>query len=91
MPGWCMSYQYTEYDEVVFMRNTETIDAFSSHVLPTKVKKAYMGECINIMTQALQIADGSLPQGLTIQNAYTELQGGSKNVGMVVRNSTTYP
>ena len=61
------------YNEVVFMRSMETIDAFSSHVLPTKMKKAYMGEHINIMTQALQITDGSLPQGLTIQNAYTEL------------------
>ena len=69
----------------------ETIDAFSSCVLPTKVEKAYTGECINVMTQALQIADGSLPQGLTIQNAYTELQKGSKNVVVVVRNSTAYP
>ena len=79
------------YDEVVFMRNMETIDTFSSCVLPTKAEKAYMGECINVMTQALQIEDGSLPQGLTIQNAYTELQKGSKNIVMVVRNSMAYP
>ena len=57
------------YDEVVFMSNTETIDAFSSHVLPAKAEKAYMGEHINITTQVLQIADGSLPQGHTVQNA----------------------
>ena len=74
------------YDEVVFTRNTETIDAFSSHVLPAKAEKAYMGEHINIIMQALWIADGSLLQGLTIQNAYMELQRGSKNVVMVVRN-----
>ena len=43
------------------------------------------------MTQVLQIADGSLPQGLTIQNAYTELQRGSKNVVVVIRNNTAYP
>ena len=61
------------YNEVVFMRNTETIGTFSSHVLPTKAEKAYMGECINIMTQAQWIADGSLPQGLTMQNVYMEL------------------
>ena len=67
------------------------MDAYSSHVLPAKAEKAYMGECINIMTQALQIADGSLPPGLTIQNMYTELQRGSKNEVMVVRNSTAYP
>ena len=78
-------------DKVVYTRNTETIDAFSSHVLPTKVEKAYMDEHINIIMQALQMTDGSLPQGLTIQNAYTELQRGSKNVVMVVSNSTAYP
>ena len=43
------------------------------------------------MTQALQTEDGSLPQGLTLQNVYTELQKGSKNVVMVVRNSMAYP
>ena len=40
------------------------------------------------MTQALQTEDGSLLQGLTIQNAYTELRKGSKNIVVVVRNST---
>ena len=79
------------YDEVVFMRSMETIEAFSSHVISINVEKAYTGECINIMTQALQTEDGSLPQGLTIQNAYTELWKGSKNIVMVVRNSTIYP
>ena len=53
--------------------------------------KAYTWECINVMTQALQTKDGSLPQGLSVQNAYTELQKGSKNIVMVVRNSTAYP
>ena len=28
------------YDEVVVTRNTETIDAFSSHVIPVKVEKS---------------------------------------------------
>ena len=50
-----------------------------------------MGECINVMTQALLTKDGSLPQGLTIQNAYTELRKGSKNAVVVIRNSTAYP
>ena len=79
------------YTEVVIMRNMETIDAFSSHVIPIKVEKAYSGECSNIMTQALQTKDGSLPQGITIQNAYTELWKGSKNAVMVVRDSMAYP
>ena len=79
------------YNEVVITRNTETIDTFSSHVIPIKAEKAYMGEHINVMTHALQTEDGSLPQGLTIQNAYIELRKGSKNAVVVVRNSTAYP
>ena len=38
------------YDEVVFTRNVETIEAFSSWVISLKVEKAYTGECINVMT-----------------------------------------
>ena len=36
--------------------------------------KGLHGECINIMTQVLQTKDGSLLQGLTIQNTYTKLR-----------------
>ena len=42
-----------EYDEVVITKNIETVDAFSSRVIPVKVEKTYMGEHINVMTQAL--------------------------------------
>ena len=79
------------YNEVVFTRNTETIDAFSSCVNPIKAEKAYTGEHIDIMTQVLQTKDGSLPQGLIIQNTYTELQKSSKNVIMVVREQYGLP
>ena len=79
------------YDEVVFMRNAETIEAFSCQVMSVKVEKAYTGECINIMTQVLWTEDGALSQGLTIQNVYTELQKGSKYVVIVGRKSTAYP
>ena len=72
-----------EYNEVVVTKNTEIMDAFSSHIIPMKTEKAYMGEHINIMTQALQTKDGSLLQGLTIQNMYTKLRKGSKNAVMV--------
>ena len=54
------------YDEVVFMRNVETIAAFSSWAISVKAEKAYRGECINVMIQVLQTEDGTLPQGLTI-------------------------
>ena len=80
-----------EYDEVVVTKNTETVDAFSSGVIPLKGEKAYTGECINIMTQVLQTKDSSLLQGLTIQNTYTELRKGSRNTVMVVRSSMAYP
>ena len=79
------------YHEVVFMRNMETIEAFSSHLISVTVEKSYTGECINVMSEALQTKDGFLAQGLTIQNAYTELWKGSKNVVVVVRNSMAYP
>ena len=85
------SANWNGYDEVVFTRNAEAIEAFSSWVISTKVEKAYTGECISIMTQALQTEDGVLPQGLTIENAYTELWKGSKYVVIVVRNSMDYP
>ena len=55
-----------------------------------KAGNAYAGECINIMVQALQALDGSLPQGLTVQNSYTELRRGSEKAVMVVRNNTVY-
>ena len=52
---------------------------------------AHWEEGINIMAQALHVEDGSLPQGLTVQNTYMELHKGSKVVAVVVGNSTTYP
>ena len=55
------------------------------------MKTAHRGEGINVMTQSLHVEDGSLPQGLMVQNAYTELCNGSKNIAVVVRNSTAYP
>ena len=78
------------YDEVVFTRKAETMEAFSSQIISIKVEKAYMGENINIMTQALQTEDSTLPQCLTIQNAYIELWKGSKYIVMVVRKSMAY-
>ena len=80
-----------EYDEVVITKNMETVDAFSFCVIPKKVEKAYTGEHINIMTQALWTEDSSLLQGLAMQNAYTELRKGNKNAVMMVKNSTAYP
>ena len=81
----------TEYDEVVTTKDTEIINAFSSCIIHVRVRTAYMDVGLNVMTQALDAEDGSLPQGLTIQNTYTEVCGGSKNVTIVERNSLAYP
>ena len=62
------------YDQVIFTQNVETIEPFSSYVVLVKAGRAYSGEHINIMVQALQTEDGSLPWGLTVQNLYTELR-----------------
>ena len=42
------------YDQEMFTQNVETVDVFSSHMVLVKVGRAYTGECINIMVQALQ-------------------------------------
>ena len=78
------------YDQLMYTQNAETIEPFSSHVVLVKSGRAYMGECINVMVQALRTQDGSLLQGLTVQNTYTELSKGSKKAVVVVRNSTAY-
>ena len=49
------------YDQVMFTQNVETIEPFSSHMVPVKVWRASTGECINVMVQALWTEDGSLP------------------------------
>ena len=84
-------FDVNDYDSLMYTQKVETIEPFSSHTVPVKTGKAYVGECINIMVQTLQTQDGSLPQGLTIQNTYTELRKGSKKAVVVVWNNTTYP
>ena len=77
---------------LMYTQKVETLEPFSSHVIPMKTTKPYLGECINIMVQALYAQDGTLLPGLTVQNTYTELRKGSKKaVVVVVQNNTTYP
>ena len=84
-------FDVNDYDSLMYTQKAETIEPFSSHIVFVKTGKAYVGECINIMVQALWTQDGSLPQGLTIQNTYIELRKGSKRAVMVVWNNTAYP
>ena len=78
------------YDQLMYTQKVETIEPFSSCIIPVRAGRGYTGECINIMVQALQTQGGSLLQGLTVQNTYTELRQGSTKAVMVVRNNTAY-
>ena len=71
-------------------QKVETLEPFSSHVIPMKTMEAYVGEHLNIMVQALCIQNGTLPPCLTVQNTYTELRKGSKKTIVVVQNHTPY-
>ena len=77
-------------DPLMYTQKAETLEPFSSHIIPVKTGEAYLGEHINVMVQALWTQDGTLPLGLTIQNTYTELRKGSKKAVVVVQNNTTY-
>ena len=65
-------------DSLMYTQKAETLEPFSSHIIPVKTKKVYLGEWINVMIQALQTRDGTLHLGLTIQNTYTKLRKGKK-------------
>ena len=74
---------------LMYTQKAETLEPFSSHIIPVKTGKAYLGEHINVMVQALQTQDVTLPPCLTIQNTYTKLRKGSKKAVVVVQNNTT--
>ena len=81
----------TEYDEVITTKGSKMIDAFSSKIIHARMKIAFTRVGLNVMTQALCAEEGSLPQGLTIQNMNTKRHNGSKSVTIVVRNGMAYP
>ena len=41
------------YDQLMYTQNIETIEPFSSRVMPVKAGRAYTGEHIKVMVQAL--------------------------------------
>ena len=55
------------------------------------METAFTGVRLNVITHALCAEEGSLPQTLMVQNPYTEMHNGSKNVTIIVRNSMVYP
>ena len=84
-------YDTDKDNPLMYTQKVEILEPFSSHVISVKTVKAYLGECINVMVQALHTQDGALLPGLTVQNTYTELRKGGKKAVVVVQNNTTYP
>ena len=84
-------YDTSQEGFIMHTRKVETLEPFSSHVIPVEMTGAYVGECLNVMVQSLHVQDGTLSPGLTMQNTYTELRKGSKKVVVVVQNHTAYP
>ena len=41
-------------DQLMYTQKVETTEPFSSHIVPVKTGRAYVGEHINVMVQALQ-------------------------------------
>ena len=78
-------------NSLMYTQKAETLEPFSSHIIPVETGKAYLGEHINVMIHALQAEDSTLPLGLTVQNTYTELRKGNKKAVVVVCNNTTHP
>ena len=83
-------FEMNDDDPLMYTLKVETLEPFSSQIIPVKTGKVYLGKCINVMVQALHTQDGSLPPGLTVQNTYTELRKGSKKAVVVVWNNTAY-
>ena len=84
-------YDTGDDNPLMYTQKAETLEPFSSQIIPVKAAKAYLGECINVMVQALHTEDGTLLPGLTVQNTYTKRRKGSKKAVVVVRNNTAYP
>ena len=76
---------------LMYTQKVETLEPFSSHVIPMKMMEAYLGEHLNMMVQALHAQDGTLPPGITMQNMHAELRKGSKKAVVVIQNNTPYP
>ena len=81
----------TESDKVATTKGSKTIDTFLSRSIHARTKTTFTGARFDVMTHTLHADEGPFPQGLMIQNAYTKMHNGSKDVAIVGRNSTTYP
>ena len=46
-------FDMNDDDQLMYTQNVETIEPFSSCIVPVKTGRAYVSECINVMVQAL--------------------------------------
>ena len=72
-------FDLNDNDPLMYTQKAETLEPFSSQIIPVKTGKAYLGERINVMVQALQTQEGTLAPSLTVQNTYTELRKALKS------------
>ena len=83
-------YDTDDNNPLMYTQKAETLEPFSSHVIPVKTVKVYLGKHINVMVLVLCTQDGTLPLDLTVQNTYTKLRKGGKEAVNVMQNNTTY-
>ena len=46
-------FDMNDNDQLMYTQNAETIEPFSSRIVPVKTGRVYVGEHINVMVQAL--------------------------------------
>ena len=57
-------YDTDKESSLMYTQKAETLEPFSSHIIPVKMTKAYLRDCLNVMVQALYVHDGTLPPAL---------------------------
>ena len=75
-------------DEVVRVASKCTVPPFGHKVIHGKVNLVLHGCRLNVMTHGLEKRSSSLPLGIDMQNAYSNLANGSSQVPVILRNNT---
>ena len=72
-------------DQLMYTQKVETLEPFSSHIVPVRMGKAYVEECINVMIQALQSQDLTSLNMSSTTSAVHACGGGSTSPNSSVR------
>ena len=57
-------YKTDQDSPLMYTQKVETLEPFSSHMIPMKMTEVYLGEHFNVMVQALHAQDGTLLPGI---------------------------